>query len=99
MEIGVIPPAGYRGKKSSSGRFFANKPDFFFSSDVIHSVPKGSIFTLNQISVGCGIHSLTGSQKTLQIFSRLKDSCTAAIVRIIETSQAELAQVVCFLYL
>ena len=30
MEISAILPAGYRGKKRSPGRFFANKLIFFF---------------------------------------------------------------------
>ena len=38
MEIGAIPPAGYRGKKSSPGRFFANKPIFFRLRNVMFRV-------------------------------------------------------------
>ena len=63
-----------------------------FSHDMAHSLSHGKIFTLKQVLLGCGIHSLTGSKKTVDILSRLKDSCTINIVQEIETSQAELAQ-------
>ena len=36
-----------------------------FSDDVIHSLSRGRIYTLKQTLVGCGIHSLIGSQKTV----------------------------------
>ena len=52
----------------------------------------GNVATLKHILIGCGLHSLTGSKKIIQILNRLNNSCTYERVRQIETAQAELAQ-------
>ena len=61
-----------------------------FSHDMVHSLSHSKIFTLKEVLLGCAIP--TDSKKTVDILSRLKDSCTINIVQEIETSQAELAQ-------
>ena len=60
--------------------------------DIVNSVSNGNVATLKHILIGCGLHSLTGSKKIIQILNRLNNSCTYERVRQIETAQAELAQ-------
>ena len=60
--------------------------------DVINSLSNGTIPTLKHTLIDCGIHSLTGSKKTIKILNKLNNSCTYDRVRQIETAQAELAQ-------
>ena len=80
-----------KNKKHSAGETVQMHVDSF-TQDVIHSVSNGKILTLKHTLIGCGLHSLTGSKKTIEILSKMGNSCTYDRVREIETAQAELAQ-------
>ena len=61
------------------------------SDDVIHSVSNGKILTVKHTLVGCGLHSMTGLSKPIEILAAYNNSCTIDRVREIETAQAEIA--------
>ena len=61
------------------------------SDDVIHSVSNGSILTMKHTLVGCGLHSMTGLSKLIEILSAYNNPCSIDQVREIETAQAEVA--------
>jgi large subunit ribosomal protein L9 len=59
-----------------------------FSDDVIHLLSLGSILTLKHTLVGCGLHSMTGSRKLIDVLHKLNNTCSYDRVREIETAQA-----------
>ena len=42
--------------------------DKFFSQDIMYAISKGEFLTLKHVSVGLGLHSLTGQKLPLQVF-------------------------------
>ena len=61
------------------------------SDDVVHSVSNGKILTVKHTLVGCGLHSMTGLSKPIEILAAFNNTCTIDRVREIETAQAEIA--------
>ena len=44
------------------------------SDDVVHSVSNGLVLTPKHTLIGCGIHSMTGLSKPIEILSRYNNS-------------------------
>ena len=78
--------------KTHSPRATVLKHARSFAQDIIHSISNGKFLTLKHTLVGCGIHSMTGLRKPIDILASFGNSCTYDNVREIETAQAELAQ-------
>ena len=52
----------------------------------------GDFFTVNYVSLGCGLHSITGLKKPISILAKYEHSGNYNTIQEIETAQAELAQ-------
>jgi hypothetical protein len=63
-----------------------------FSQDLIHAVSKGKFLTRKHVLLGCGLHSITGLKKPVNILARLGHSCNYDKIQEIKTAQAELVQ-------
>ena len=62
------------------------------AQDVVHAYTKGKFLTCKHILLGCGLHSITGMKKPIEILAKCGHSCNYNMVQEIETAQAELAQ-------
>eukprot|EP00112_Aurelia_sp_Birch-Aquarium-sp1_P008666 Seg1960.8 transcript_id=Seg1960.8/GoldUCD/mRNA.D3Y31 product="GTPase-activating protein and VPS9 domain-containing protein 1" protein_id=Seg1960.8/GoldUCD/D3Y31 len=62
------------------------------SQDIIYGISKRKFLTGKHVLLGCGLHSLTGLKKPINILARLGHCCSYNKVQEIETAQAELAQ-------
>ncbi len=63
-----------------------------FSEDLIHAVSKGKFLTRKHVLLECGLHSITGLKKPVNILARLGHLRNYGKIQAIETAQAELAQ-------
>ena len=52
-----------------------------FTQDIIHSISHGKFLTLKHTLLGCGIHSVTGLRKPIDILLSFGHSCTYDKVR------------------
>ena len=61
------------------------------SDDIVYFLSNGNVLTLKPTLVGCGLHSMEGSSKSVKILYKLNNSISYDRVREIETAQAETA--------
>ena len=64
------------------------------SQDIIHAISRGDFFTAKHVLriLGCGLHSITGLKKPINILSKYGHSCNYNTIQEIKTAQAELAK-------
>ena len=61
-----------------------------FCQDVVHAVSKGKFLTPKHVSLGLGLHSLTGQKLPITVVARFGHSIST--VNEVETAQAELVE-------
>ena len=60
-------------------------------SDAIHNITKGRVLTAKHVSLGQGIHSITGQKVLVQVVNKLRYCITYDKVMDAETTQAQIA--------